>query len=324
MAQKAINKQHKNQIIAGKTGRKKGHKFENDLTKSINEEIVKKEKIFSPKQNSSHIFQGDPATNLVQYICNHICNNRNEEIRVVEALCLGGVATSGNGSTNSSGIQKSKSDILLKITTDTNQKPIPYGVSLKKCSAKKPTNAQIYFTTAKAFSKLLTDNKIAVSKDAQEGLSMFCGDEGYKPSEKLDVASLKARSSNPDRYFWEELDQKVRKEWESIFNDYQCEITLLLLQKAYLGDKYPPEFLLHQTHSNNQEEVAIFSMTEIANKSKNFKGFYVTDYSIRKGKHKDGKTHQAPKFGFIQFQRAGQKQHPTQLQFNLKAGYFNI
>lgn len=34
------------------------------------------------------------------------------------------------------------------------------------------------------------------------------------------------------------------------------------------------------------------------------------------------KKHKAPKFGVVQMQRGGQKQHPTQLQFNLKAGYF--
>tara|TARA_R100000808_G_scaffold23266_1_gene51440 strand:- start:49 stop:249 length:201 start_codon:yes stop_codon:yes gene_type:complete len=32
--------------------------------------------------------------------------------------------------------------------------------------------------------------------------------------------------------------------------------------------------------------------------------------------------HEAPRFGIIQMQRGGQKQHPTQLQFNLEAGYF--
>ena len=45
---------------------------------------------------------------------------------------------------------------------------------------------------------------------------------------------------------------------------------------------------------------------------------------MKKGRYKEpeGILHQAPKFGVIQMQRGGQKQHPTQLQFNLKSGYF--
>ncbi len=35
-----------------------------------------------------------------------------------------------------------------------------------------------------------------------------------------------------------------------------------------------------------------------------------------------GVVHQAPRFGVIQMQRGGQKQHPEQLQFNLEASYF--
>ena len=47
-------------------------------------------------------------------------------------------------------------------------------------------------------------------------------------------------------------------------------------------------------------------------------------YSVRKGQYRDpeGAEHEAPRFGIVQMQRGGQKQHPTQLQFNLKAGYF--
>lgn len=47
-------------------------------------------------------------------------------------------------------------------------------------------------------------------------------------------------------------------------------------------------------------------------------------YAVRKGTYKDplGVQHEAPRFGIVQMQRGGQKQHPTQLQFNLKAGYF--
>ena len=56
----------------------------------------------------------------------------------------------------------------------------------------------------------------------------------------------------------------------------------------------------------------------------NYSGFSHKEYSVRKGSFKDpeGVKHQAPRFGIIQMQRGGQKQHPTQLQFNLQAGYF--
>jgi len=64
-------------------------------------------------------------------------------------------------------------------------------------------------------------------------------------------------------------------------------------------------------------------MNEIVELSHTYSGFILSEYVIRKGTYKnDNNTHLAPRFGFIQFQRGGQKQHPTQLQFNLKAGYF--
>lgn len=107
---------------------------------------------------------------------------------------------------------------------------------------------------------------------------------------------------------------------------YQDKITLLLFQKAYKEDPYAPDFLLHQTVKYtdfNSCETAIFTMNEIIELSRQYSGFMLTEYKIRKGTYKNDNTpHLAPRFGFIQFQRGGQKQHPTQLQFNLKAGYF--
>jgi hypothetical protein len=65
-------------------------------------------------------------------------------------------------------------------------------------------------------------------------------------------------------------------------------------------------------------------MSEIVFLSREHAKYIQVPYTIRKGTYKnDPATHYAPRFGFIQFQRGGQKQHPTQLQFNLKAGYFN-
>jgi hypothetical protein len=154
---------------------------------------------------------------------------------------------------------------------------------------------------------------------------MFCGDLGFRPIDsKID---LKKRRSDPDRWFWEELPTAGRKEWEEIFSKRQNEVGLILFQKAYLSDPYPPEFLLHQTRmaSNfKNSEVAIFSLPTLIKHSADFAGFHTKSYLIRKGRFKgDPAPHLAPRFGFIQMQRGGQKQHPTQLQFNLQAGYWD-
>jgi hypothetical protein len=70
-------------------------------------------------------------------------------------------------------------------------------------------------------------------------------------------------------------------------------------------------------------EVAVFTIDELIRYSRSYAGFINKPYFIRKGRFKnDPHQHLAPRFGFIQMQRGGQKQHPTQLQFNLQAGYF--
>ena len=87
-----------------------------------------------------------------------------------------------------------------------------------------------------------------------------------------------------------------------------------------------PEFVLHQCQcyaAFEQAEVAIFSIDEFVRLSRQYGAFGTRDYVVRKGTHRGPGVHQAPRFGFVQFQRAGNKQHPTQLQFNLEAGYFN-
>jgi hypothetical protein len=65
-------------------------------------------------------------------------------------------------------------------------------------------------------------------------------------------------------------------------------------------------------------------MDQFLRLSKRFSTFAYNLYRVKKGSHKEpeGILHQAPRFGVVQMQRGGQKQHPTQLQFNLKAGYF--
>ena len=71
-------------------------------------------------------------------------------------------------------------------------------------------------------------------------------------------------------------------------------------------------------------ERRIFSLDEFIQLSHNYGPFTFRKYKVNKGRYKEPKSveHLAPRFGIVQMQRGGQKQHPTQLQFNLKAGYF--
>lgn len=321
MALTPLNEKHKSQIEAGTKGRKKGHKFEAQLSDAINTLSLK---CFVPQKNNTHLYCGNPANSLIQYISNDL----NIKISNVKSWWLGGLATSGCGDLlvdrYGNPITKSKSDILLCINT--NKQTEYVGVSIKTCNKKTPTNDQMYFTTAHAFCQLLRNNNIPITKKAEEGLSMFCGDVGYRPIDLMTESDLFNRISDPNRYYWEELSDCAKNEWEFIFTSYQKQISLLLFQKAYKDDPYAPNYLLHQTvkyEDFNNIETAIFSMDEIVSLSCYHCGFVLTPYIIRKGRYKNDDTiHYAPRFGFIQFQRGGQKQHPTQLQFNLKSGYF--
>ena len=67
----------------------------------------------------------------------------------------------------------------------------------------------------------------------------------------------------------------------------------------------------------------MFTVEELIEYSCRNNGFTTTPYTVRKGRFRDPHvTHYAPRFGFVQFQRLGNKQNATQLQFNLQAGYF--
>ena len=321
MAQNPASKAHSKQIEAGTVGRKKGHRFEALLAAEINK---LNGTAFTPAKNASHLLLGNPAQSLLQYIS----NNQNIVIQSVKASWLGGLATSGLGDAitddNGRPITKSKSDVLLRIQTPKEAKTI--GISVKTCNKKHPTNDQMYFTTARAFCQLLSDNGIHISEEAAAGLSMFCGDVGSRPADCMSKEALAARNLDPNRYYWEEICQKAQDDWKEIFSSNQEKISLLLFQKAYKDDPFPPEYLLHQTvkYSDfNECETAIFSMNEITALSKMHSGFVLSEYYIYKGANRNKDIpHLAPRFGFIQFQRGGQKQHPTQLQFNLKSGYF--
>jgi hypothetical protein len=316
------NEQHAEQIKAGTKGRNRGHKFEKILTDELNRFDWSSLEI--PADPLPHLVTGFPAVELVKYIAQR---SQLSKIYRVRAWWVGGLATSGQGDllTDEYGnpVTKCKSDVVIEIEHSEGIRKT--GVSVKTCSKKTPTNAQLYFTTAFRFCEFLRENGIPVTQDAENALRMFCGDHGYRP---LDTPEkLVNRKSDPERYFWEELPEKGRKDLEEVFSHYQNEITRLLLQKAYNADPYPPEFILHQTVAYTDIHkcpMALFTVEELIQLSRNYHGFHKKPYYVKKGRFKgDPHEHQAPRFGFVQFQRGGQKQHPTQLQFNLQAGYFN-
>ena len=315
------NKIHENQINAGIKGRKKGHKFENLLTQEVNNLTTINFDIIQDK----HIYIGNPATILLSFIKDKF----NLEIMDWKAYWLGGLATSGLGdllyTENGEEVKKSKSDVLIKFNLANGTKRI-IGISVKTCSKKTPTNDQMFFTTANAFCDLLENNSIKITEEARIGMRMFCGDIGFRPIDLLDNSQLSKRLSDKNRFYWEELPNKAFSDWEYIFCKYQDEITRILFQKAYTNDPFYPEILFHQTTQYtdlNTCPIAIYTIDEIIKYSRSYSGFAYSKYRIKKGTNKnDPNIHLAPRFGFIQFQRGGQKQHPTQLQFNLKAGYF--
>lgn len=322
MAQNAKNAIHAAQIEAGTSGRRKGHLFEKTLSDELNNIEISQDLLSTM---SGHLFVGVPSLNLIRYVLN---KKKIKNPREIKSYWLGGLATSGEGDKLFGGdkkeIGKSKSDVVVEIETD--KEKILVGVSVKTCNKSKPTNDQIFFTTASAFCRLLRENGIPVSEIAEDGLKRFCGDTGWRPID-ADKNIFQKRKSDPERWYFEELPIDAQSEWSRILTNFQKEVTKVLLQKAYIGDPLPPEFLLHQTvycSDMNHCEVAIFSIDEIAELSSKYAGFETSQYFIRKGRFKgDPSPHLAPVLDIFNFQRGGQKQHPTQLQFNLQAGYFH-
>lgn len=321
MALMPLNEAHALQIQAGALGRKAGHGFEDKITDEINHLGYP---MAAPAMPAGHVFQGDPALTLLGYIA-----SREGYGTIVEASAIstGALATSEEGkrwlSVNGVKVTKCKSDVVLTLTGACGTKRT-FGVSIKQCNNAKPTNAQLYFTTAVGFTNLLRNNGIPVSDRALYALRQFCGDTEFRPQ---DINPGQVRLVDPRRYFWEEIDPVGRAEWEANFSENQDAISRLLLQKAYIDDPFVPDYVLHKTKSAtgwNATEVAIYSIEELLALSRSYQGFATRPYSVRKGSYVDpaGVMHLAPRFGVIQMQRGGQAQHPTQLQFNLEAGYF--
>lgn len=319
MPLEAEDLQHAIQIQAGIDGRNQGHQFELELTELINDVSCP----FNRYDLNINVFRGEPTSILINKALTLLdwdfCDN-------VTAIELGSIATAEGGKewlkVNGIEVRACKSDILLTLTKNEETKTI--GISVKQCNKKNPTNAQLFFTTAQAFSNLLIQNGIPVSQVAINALKQFCGENGFKPSEDQEI--MKSRLTDPRRFFWEEINHEGKEELENIFQTKQNEITKLLLQKAYLNDPFLPELLIHKTKKIDvgSQEYAIYTMEELIDLSKQYNEFYTKDYSVKKGSYKDPEdiTHKAPRFGIVQMQRGGQQQHPTQLQFNLEAGYF--
>lgn len=308
------------QINAGTKGRRKGHSYENELASKINSTIMP----YTKSSETCDIVQkGSPVNILLDKILNFLGWSKIDKI---EAYATGKLATLEKSNKeiliDGKSITSAKSDVILTLHNSNTKRII--GVSIKQCNNKTPTNAQVFFTTATAFYNLIKNNGIPITKNALKAMCQFCGDPGFRPLDDYDCSQ---RVSTPERYFWEEIDSLGRTEWENIFTNYQDEVTKLLLQKGYLNDPFPPEIILHKTRkaeSFENQEIAIFTIDQFIDLSKRFSSFTYSSYRVKKGRYKEPKgiIHQAPRFGVIQMQRGGQKQHPTQLQFNLKAGYF--
>ena len=308
------------QINAGAKGRKKGHSYENELAKRINNMPMP---YLSCNKRTKIVHIGTPETILLDKILTYL---KWEKCDKVEAFATGKLATSEHGDKEilieGKSISSAKSDVIL-ILHESNKKRV-VGVSVKQCNNKTPTNAQVFFSTATAFYNLLVSNDIKLSNYALNAMRQFCGDIGFRPLDDFDCSN---RVSTPERYFWEEIEAVGKAEWEKAFTYQQDDITRLLLQKAYSDDPFPPEIILHKTKkasSVEEQEIAIFTMDQFIELSRKYSSFTYNLYRVKKGRYKEpeGVSHQAPRFGVIQMQRGGQKQHPTQLQFNLKAGYF--
>lgn len=310
------------QIKTGARGRKRGHAYESNLTSKLNSLAMPFKKTHP---NSAYVETGRPELILMNKILNYL---NWESCSSIKAFSTGRLATAEDGekeiSINGHSIKSSKSDVIIQLVAE-NGLSRTIGVSVKQCNNRNPTNAQIYFSTASAFYELIVNSGYHLTENALIAMKQFCGDVGNRPCD--DGYRLNRPPVNDQRYFWEEINAEGRKEWEELLTNHQDEITRLLLQKGYKEDPFPPEIILHKTRKTenpDNQELAIFSMDEFIQLSHDYSSFTCSKYRVKKGSHKEpiGVEHLAPKFGVVQMQRGGQKQHPSQLQFNLKAGYF--
>src|SRR5262249_44113244 len=151
-----------------------------------------------------HVFTGDPAALLLTYIGHRLGPNR---ILSASAISTDALATSEEGkqwlSVNGIAVSRCKSDLVITLHAS-KRRTWTVGVSTKQCNNKTPTNAQLYFTTARGFASLLQNSGFPLSDAAVRALRQFCGDVGFRPQD--DPALLRGRLIDPRRFFWEEID----------------------------------------------------------------------------------------------------------------------
>ena len=152
MALTPVDEIHALQIQAGALGRKAGHAFEDKITLEINSF----EYPFKPQaiNGNAHVFTGDPAPLLLSYIS---ANQGIGRIAKAVALSTGALATSEEGkrwlSINGASVSRCKSDLVVTLSAH-DGRSLTIGVSTKQCNNQSPTNAQLYFTTARGFSSV--------------------------------------------------------------------------------------------------------------------------------------------------------------------------
>lgn len=322
MALNPIDETHALQIQAGVVGRRAGHEFEDRITEAINSQSYP---IKYASTLRKYVSIGEPGCLLLQQIASYY---KESEIIAANSISTGALATSEEGkkwlNINGANVSRCKSDVVATLRFGSGV-VITTGISTKQCNNKTPTNAQLFFTTARGFVALLRNNGIQITEAALIGLRKFCGDNGFRPTD-IDN-DIMTRRTDPRRYFWEEIGINERNEWANAFSINQDNITRILLKKAYIDDQFVPDFLIHKTRRSeswDRTEVAIYNIEELIGLSSRYQGFATKPYTVKKGSYKDpsGVYHLAPRFGIVQMQRGGQEQHPEQLQFNLEAGYF--
>lgn len=178
MALAPIDGKHARQIQAGQRGRNAGHRFEDQLAHAINSTPWPLHPLHLPK----HVCTGPPSDLLLSYIA------QSTNLPVVQratAVSTGALATSEEGArwlkVNGVSLNRTKSDIVLTIHGRPGSSPHICGVSVKHCNHRHPTNAQLFFTTARAFSTTLASAGIPVPDSAVLALRQFCGDHGLRP-----------------------------------------------------------------------------------------------------------------------------------------------
>ena len=148
MALTPNDSRHALQIQAGIAGRIAGHNFETSLAQIINNLPCP----ISQNPLPEYLINGNPEISIIKKALKVLDW---DNCHMVEAIALGSLATAEEGKkwleVNGMRVRACKSDILLTLYNNDLKFMETVGVSVKQCSNRTPTNAQLYFTTARAF-----------------------------------------------------------------------------------------------------------------------------------------------------------------------------